>query len=362
MPTKVVDALLGILVNSWGVLVDSGVYVIFGLAIAGLINTFLGEEKISENLGSKSFKSVLLSSLFGVPIPLCSCGVVPTAVSLYKKGASKGATVSFLVSTPETGVDSIAVSWALLDPLMTIARPVAAFLTAMLAGSFENLFGESGSRKETDSEHVCIVCGGEEDCSSHHHGFGAKVIGGMKYGFGELLGDISKWFLIGMVIAGAISYFVPEGFITEQAGYGWPTMLLMALAGIPLYMCATSSTPIAAALVAKGVSPGAALIFLLTGPVTNAASLTVVAKFLGVRATVVYLVSIFMSSLFFGWGLNWIYRTSGLNAVSIVGKGAELVPFWLKVIAGVCLLLLMINSMIQKRKERTCANHGGEEK
>lgn len=356
--TKLVDALLGILVNSWDVLVDSGVYVIFGLAIAGLINAFLGEKKISENLGRKSFKSVLLSSLFGIPLPLCSCGVVPTAVSLYKKGASKGATVSFLVSTPETGVDSIAISWALLDPLMTIARPIAAFLTAMLTGSFENLFGENGSRKEIDSEHVCIVCGEEKVRTSHHHGFGAKVTGGMKYAFGELLGDISKWFLIGMIIAGAITYFVPEGLITEQAGYGWPTMLLMALVGIPLYMCATSSTPIAAALIAKGVSPGAALVFLLTGPVTNAASLTVVAKFLGVRATVVYLVSIFASSLLFGWGLNWIYRISGLDAVSIVGKGAELIPFWLKVGGGLGLLLLMVNSMIQLRKERTCENHG----
>ncbi|MFQ5906528.1 MAG: SO_0444 family Cu/Zn efflux transporter [bacterium] len=358
---EVLNALLGVFRNSWGVLSDSGTYVIFGLAVAGLINVFAGSQKIVRHLGERSFKSVLLSSVFGVPLPLCSCGVVPTAISLHQKGASKGATVSFLVSTPETGVDSIAISWALLDPLMTICRPIAAFLTAIFAGSFENLLSEKRSPQDLLSERECIVCGEEGSVSTHHHSLGVRLAGGIRYAFMELLGDISRWFLVGVVIAGAIAYFVPEGLITERAGYGWPAMFMMALVGIPLYMCATSSTPIAAVLIAKGVSPGAALVFLLTGPVTNAASLTVVARFLGRRATVVYLGTIFASSLLFGWGLNWIYRAFRLDATAIVGKGAEVMPSWLKAIAGIVLLLLMINTMIQERKKGACEREQKED-
>lgn len=340
---------------------DSGAYVILGLAVAGLVNVFIKSETIARRLGGRSFRSVLLSSLFGIPLPLCSCGVVPTALSLYERGASKGATVSFLVSTPETGVDSIAISYALLDPLMTVFRPVAAFMTAIFAGSLENGFSDRRARVRATAASNCAVCGEKEGVDPHMHPFSARIGGGIRYAFVELLGDIAKWLLLGIVIAGAIAYFVPENLITERIGYGWPAMFFMALAGIPLYMCATSSTPIAAALIAKGISPGAALVFLLTGPASNAASLVVVARFLGIRATIVYLCTILASSLLFGWLLNRVYGLFGVSATAIVGKGAELLPTWVKALAGVGLLLLILYSMWQQRKEKACCcNHDKE--
>lgn len=334
---------------------------LFGLAVAGLVNAFVSNKTIVERLGDRSFKSVLLSSLFGVPLPLCSCGVVPTAVSLYQRGASKGATVSFLVSTPETGVDSIAISYALLDPLITLFRPIAALFTAIFAGSLENIFGERKRRATAGLVAECAVCGEEEGMEPHEHTILVRIRGGVRYAFSELLGDIAKWLLLGIVIAGAIAYFVPEGMISERAGYGWQAMFFMALLGIPLYMCATSSTPIAAALVAKGVSPGAALVFLLTGPASNAASLVVVTKFLGTRATIIYLCSILASSLLLGWVLNSIYVASGLDATAIVGKGAELLPVWFKVIAAIGLLLLVANCFYQERREKSCGCKNGKE-
>jgi uncharacterized membrane protein YraQ (UPF0718 family) len=355
------NALPGVLLSSWDILLDSGAYVIFGLAVAGLVNAFVGSQTIAERLGSRSLKSVITSSLVGVPLPLCSCGVVPTAVSLYQRGASKGSAVSFLVSTPETGVDSIAISYALLDPLMTVFRPVAAFLTAIFAGSLENLFDKKDAREKETLQMECLVCGGDEGMERHEHSIPSRIVGGMRYAFVELLHDISKWFLLGIVVAGAIGYFVPENLITERAGYGWPAMFFMALAGIPLYMCATSSTPIASALVAKGVSPGAALVFLLTGPATNAASFLVVAKFLGIRATAVYLCSILVSSLLLGWVLNRVYLTLGVNATAIVGRGSEVFPVWFKAAAGIGLLLLIVNCILQKRKEKTCCHESGKE-
>jgi uncharacterized membrane protein YraQ (UPF0718 family) len=355
-------ALSGVLLSSWSILLDSGVYVIFGLAVAGLVNAFVGSQTIAERLGARSVKSVIISALIGIPLPLCSCGVVPTAVSLYQKGASKGSTVSFLVSTPETGVDSIAISYALLDPLMTVFRPVAAFFTAVFAGLVENVVGtkEERSRKVIVSE--CPICGDEEGMHRHSHSLLLRIRGGVRYAFIELLDDISKWLLVGIVIAGVISYFIPENLITERAGYGWPTMFFMALAGIPLYMCATSSTPIASALVAKGISPGAALVFLLTGPATNAASLLVVARFLGIRATVIYLFSVLSSSLVLGWVLNQIYRAFGMNAAAIVGKASEVLPVWFKAAAGIGLLLLIVNCVLQKRMAKSrCCGSGKED-
>ncbi len=359
--TQIYTALVGVLSSSYEILIDSGAYFIFGLLVAGLVNAFVSSASIAGRLGGRSFKSVFMASLLGVPLPLCSCGVVPTALSLYDKGASKGATVSFLVSTPETGVDSIAVSYALLDPLMTVFRPVAAFVTALFAGGAQNLLGGGERQKRRAAANECVVCGEVEGASLHQHGLYARLGAGIRYAFVELLGDISRWFLLGVLIAGAIGYFVPEDLIGERIGYGWPAMLLLALAGIPLYMCATSSTPIASALIAKGVGPGAALVFLLTGPASNAASIVLVARFLGMRATVLYLSSILVSSILFGWALNSIYIHFGLNASAIVGRGAELIPAWFKTSAGILLLALIVYSMVVGRRKACRTEHGKEQ-
>ena len=212
-------------------------------------------------------------------------------MSLRKQGASNGATTAFLISTPESGVDSISITYALLDPLMTVARPLAAFFTAAVAGISENLLDRKKEANRITLDLSCPVdgCCSGDDCEpeihSRHHSFLEKIKAGIGYAFGELWEDIAKWFLFGLLLAGLITVVIPDDVFSRYLGPGLPAMLLMLIVGIPLYICATASTPIAAALILKGVSPGAALVFLLAGPATNMASLTVLVGTLGRRAT-----------------------------------------------------------------------------
>lgn len=253
---SVVGGIVGILRVSWHLLDEAALYVLFGLFVSGLIQIFIKPESIARHLGPQRVKSVVLAALFGVPLPLCSCGVIPTAISLRKQGASKGATLSFLISTPESGIDSIAISFALLDPIMTVFRPLAAFVTGVVAGVVENLFPDYRETVlEREGANGCVFCA--DDCheeknghdheKDHNHSAGFKLKKGMEYAFVELLGDIGLWLLGGILVAGVISYFVPESLVANYLGYGWQAMVVMLLVGIPLYICATASTPIAAA-------------------------------------------------------------------------------------------------------------------
>ena len=262
--------------------------------------------------------------------------------------------MAFLISTPESGVDSIAITYALLDPIMTIARPVAAFVTAMAAGISENLFGQ---REDAPFQSVpdlsCTVdgCCDGLDCSPDehhsHHGVLEKVKAGLIYAFGELWGDIAVWFLVGIVLAGVITVLIPVDVMTRYLGGGLPAMLLMLAAGIPLYICATASTPIAAALILKGISPGAALVFLLVGPATNITSLTVLFEVLGKRATALYLFAVAFSAVVFGLALDQIYSVFGISAGAIAGQAAEVIPHWAKSASAVILLGLSVRPVYQ---------------
>ena len=344
---------IGILYEAWEILDESSLYILFGLFIAGLIQAFVRKERIAKYLGHQKIKSVFYAALFGIPLPLCSCGVLPTAMSLRKQGASKGATASFLISTPESGIDSMAITYALIDPLMTVFRPVAAFITAMTAGIVENLFPERKSEEKIEEDkESCIFCNEEENCSqSHDHSLSYRITKGLHYAFVDLLGDIAKWLLIGIGIAAVISYLVPENVIETYLGYGWKPMLVMLIVGVPLYICATASTPIAAALIAKGMSPGVALVFLLTGPATNVASLTVIGKFLGKRSALTYLISICLCTIILGIILNQIYLASGIDIKATIGKAGEVIPHALKTVSAVILLFFMANSVYHESKE-----------
>ncbi len=330
-------------------LLDASPYILFGILVAGLMKVFLSTDTIARNLGKGRFKPVFKAALLGIPIPLCSCGVLPAAASLRKQGANKGATAAFLISTPESGIDSIAISWALLDPIMTVARPVVAFLTAMVAGVSENLLDVS--RDPVKPENGCAVdgcCDGENcDPTEHknHHTFVEKLAAGMRYAFGELWGDLAGWFAAGMILAGVISAAVPGDAVEHYFGGGLPAMLLMLVFGVPLYICATASTPIAAALILKGVSPGAALVFLLVGPATNVASLSVLSGLLGRRALAIYLASIAAVSVTAGMVLDGIYTVSGISARAVVGQAAGIIPPPLQVLASLILLLLSVRPL-----------------
>ena len=345
--------IISVLYETFSLLLDASPYILFGILVAGLLKMYLSTDYIVRNLGKGRFKPVLKAALLGIPIPLCSCGVLPAAASLRKQGASRGATTAFLISTPESGVDSIAVSWALLDPIMTVARPLVAFVTAFTAGILQTIFGDIEDRKENEIDNSCVVdgCCDGKDCDpvehNNHHTFVEKFVSGLKYAFGELWGDLAGWFAVGLLLAGFITAVVPDDVVTSYLGGGLSAMLLMLLVGVPLYICATASTPIAAALILKGVSPGAALVFLLVGPATNMASLPVLVGMLGKRAVVVYLGAIAVISVLAGLGLDWIYNLSGITAKAVVGQAADLIPMPVQYVSTLFLVLISLKPLVR---------------
>jgi len=272
-------------------------------------------------------------------------------VSLRKQGANNGATTAFLISTPESGVDSISITYALLDPIMTVARPLVAFVTATVAGIAENLLGDSGHNKKIIPDLSCPVdncCDGQNcdpETHSRHHSFYEKIKAGVTYAFSDLWEDIAKWFLFGLLLAGLITVLIPDDIFSRYLGSGLSAMLLMLAIGIPLYICATASTPIAAALILKGVSPGAALVFLLVGPATNVASLTVVTGILGKRATAIYLGTIAVSAVFFGLVVDQVYISMGISAQAMVGQASEVMPLWVQQAGALLVVILSIKPL-----------------
>jgi hypothetical protein len=336
--------IIQIFIESWRLLQAASVYVLFGVLVAGLLHIFLNPASVAVHLGRGRFWPVFKAALIGIPLPLCSCGVLPAAAALKRQGANNGATTAFLISTPESGVDSMAMTYALLDPIMTMARPVAAFLTAVTAGILTNLFDRRPTGMATVPDLSCPVdnCCDGVDCRpadhKRHHSWGVKIWAGWQYAFIELWGDIAVWFLGGVLLAGLIGALVPPDMLTRYLGGGLGSMLIMLAVGIPLYICATASTPIAAALILKGVSPGAALVFLLAGPATNITSLTVLFKVLGKRAAFIYLGSIAVCSLISGLALDRVYILTGISIQVTAGKAAEWLPSWLQTVGALLLL------------------------
>lgn len=341
----------------WGVLADSGPWLLLGLAAAGMLKEFLPEEKVFRHLGRDDLRSVTIAAVAGAPLPLCSCSVVPAAAALQKAGASKSATTSFLIATPETGADSVGTTWALMDPVMTITRPVAAVLTAIVSGSAVAALVRAGkvaaaAAPPPAEEASCCHADGEAGvgASTTRPGFGARVARGLRYGYGPLASDLAPWFLVGFVLAGLIAVAVPDAWFGDSFPTGWPALFAMLAAGLPMYVCATASTPIAAALVAKGLNPGAALVFLLAGPATNVATMGIVRKLLGGRILATYLISIAAVSLALGAALDVLYPALGLTpAVSLTDPHNHRGP--LSTTAGV-ILAVLIGVRLRRAKHR----------
>ncbi|MEW5736405.1 MAG: SO_0444 family Cu/Zn efflux transporter [Thermodesulfobacteriota bacterium] len=323
---------------------ESAAYIIFGLVAAGLLRVLLPPSAVARHLSGSSVLTAVKAAILGIPIPLCSCGVLPAAVSLKKQGANTGAVTSFLIATPESGVDSIAATYALMDPIMTVARPVAAFATAAAAGIAQNLLDPGRGEVTEPPDLSCPVdacCDGtscDPEVHARHHTFVQKISAGLRDSFTDIWADMAGWYLAGLFLAGAIMALVPPDIFTRYLGGGIGSMLIMLAMGIPIYICATASTPVAAALVLKGVSPGAALVFLLAGPATNITSLTVLFGLLGKRATAIYLACIAVFSVAAGLLLDMVYLRLGLSAFAMAGKAHEFLPE--AVLAGGAVLLL----------------------
>lgn len=347
------------LAEVWEILLEAAPYVLFGFFVAGLLKGFLPNDFVTKHLGKDTRGAVVKASLFGIPLPLCSCGVIPAAAGLRQQGASKGATTSFMISTPETGVDSIAITYALLDPIMTVVRPIAAFVSALTAGLLVDAFPEKpkqGKIPFTPLDFAATTMKKDEACSSgccsgapSGPKIKEKFLHGMQFAFGELVADIGKWLLIGVLIAAVVSTFLPVTFFEEYVGDGLFSMILMVFIGIPMYVCATASTPIAAALALKGLSPGGALVFLLAGPATNAATITVVAQTLGKRVAAIYVSSIAVTSVVLGLAVNWLYAKLGLSVFDWVNNVEAHEHGVISYVSAIILVGLVVKQYIARR-------------
>lgn len=297
-----IDMVENIVIESWQVLGQMAPYLLFGFLIAGVLSVCVSPEWVERHLGGGGAGPVLKASLFGVPLPLCSCGVIPVSASFHRHGASRAATTSFLLSTPQTGVDSILVTYSLLGPVFAVFRPLAALLTGFIGGGLVQFF-DKPSQSDVANKTAPAVCH-EACCAGKGERSALSRI--LSYGFITLPRDIGAALLIGILIAGLISAIVPPDYLTAYIGGGILSILLMMAAGVPVYVCATASVPIAAGFMYMGASPGAALAFLIAGPATNAATFTTIVKVLGRRTAILYLVTVAFSAFTWGLILDWL--------------------------------------------------------
>ncbi|MCX7817612.1 MAG: permease [Kiritimatiellae bacterium] len=283
-------------VATWDVTAQMAPYLLFGFGVAGLLHVLLPTSWVARHLGGDGWRAVAKASLIGVPLPLCSCGVVPVALSLRRQGASRGAVAAFLMSTPQTGADSILVTWGLLGPVIAVVRPIAAFLSGLLVG-FAVGCGPAGNGVAAEAAEAGGVAAVPRP----------RWQRALRHGFVTLPADIGRELLAGLAIAGLLGAIVPSNLFADRIPAGWPAMLLMLAVGIPIYVCSTASVPIALGLIRAGISPGAAMVFLITGPATNAATLTALGRILGGRSTAVYLGCLALTALLTGAVLDvWV--------------------------------------------------------
>lgn len=358
-------------------------YLLLGFLLAGLMHAFIPGRYYTRFLSKPTLGSVINAAIFGIPLPLCSCGVIPTAMSLRKEGASRGAVTSFLIATPQTGIDSIIATFSLMGVPFAVIRPIAALITAVLGGWMVNTFVSLRDRKahremaegtivKTEETETCTChCHCHEDkaescCpegdsddnhhhhhhsgehhhhrshhrhSSHHHSssaschchdrkipetIGGKIVEALRYAFLDMMSDIGKWLVIGLVVAGLITIYVPDELFTIFKDNTMASMILVLIISIPMYLCATGSIPIAVVLMLKGLTPGAALVLLMAGPACNMASILVIRKGLGFRTLVIYILSIVIGAVFFGCLIDWLQYSGMIDFTSRVSQTMEI--------------------------------------
>lgn len=385
-------------------------YLLLGFLLAGLMHAFVPGKFYTKYLSRRSFRSVLNAAILGIPLPLCSCGVIPTAMSLRKEGASKGAVVSFLVATPQTGVDSIMATFSLMGLPFAILRPIAALVTAVFGGfiadkaegnqeaKHDHMDGSAETapccchRHEQENVHACHCHGehhteaGQDTCHCHdgqsheegtchcHSGqqhtscqgqksFLGKIKDALAYAYVDMMEDIGKWLAIGLVVAGLLTVYVPTEYFAVFQGNTLASMLLVLCIAMPMYLCATGSIPIAVALMLKGLTPGAALVMLMAGPACNFASMLVIQRNLGTRTMLVYLMSIVIGAILFGCMVDWLqfsghvdflYRLTSSTCTMAHTTG------WFKWTCTGVLALMLVNALVLPkfglRKKKECCH------
>lgn len=334
-------------------------YLLLGFFLAGLMHAFIPGRFYARYLSAGSFRSVIYAALFGIPLPLCSCGVIPTAMSLRREGASKGAVVSFLIATPQTGVDSIIATYGLMGLPFAIVRPLAALVTAVFGGAAA--MGKDGAASSSR---------GSEAEDDRPHGFMNRIVEAFRYGYVTMMQDIGKWLVIGLVVAALITICIPTEWFSVFKGNTFASMLLVLCIAVPMYVCATGSIPIAVALMMKGLTPGAALVLLMAGPACNIASMLVVRKVLGTRTLVTYILSIIAGAVLFGSMVDWLQFHGTVDFLANLTAGdacccTEHLSWFSRVCAAV-LAALLVNALVIRRfidahdgKEHCCCGGDG---
>lgn len=333
---------------------EASPWLLLGLLIAGLMKAWVPTKILSKHLGQGK-SAIVKAALIGAPLPLCSCGVIPVATELKRSGASSAATSSFLVATPETGIDSVTVSYAMLGPIMAIYRPITAVFSAIITGLFvEGIKDQptapltTPSTKKTKScspasppsccskktpEPVVSTCcastnrQSQKTSKSAFSPMLAKTLFGIKYACTKLIDDLIWWLLIGLVFATLVRTFIPESFLL-QYGSGLPAMLIMIAISVPMYICATASTPIAAGFIMAGLSPGTALVFMMAGPATNISTLGVIKKEMGLSVLIRYLIGIGGSAIAFALLLDFFLAFYQIDITQQMSHSHSLLPYW----------------------------------
>lgn len=343
---------MDILSSTLGLYLEAAPWLLLGFAIAGIVKAWVPEAVVARVLGGSGLWPITKAALIGAPLPLCSCGVLPAAAGLRRGGASRPATVSFLIATPETGPDSVALTYALLGPVMAVLRPVAAVTSAVFAG-LATAFLTRGEPVETSApatsgcgcgaaavegtDKIDDGCARDPCCAGPAKaGVWQRLTDGFRFAFTVIVDDVAHWLVLGLAVAGAVLALVPPMSLTSW-GQGLPAMLVMLVVGLPIYVCATASTPIAAAMLTVGVSPGAVLVFLLAGPATNIASIGVVGRLLGRRALAGYLGGIIFASLGLGLMTDAVFSAVGFEVAAQLTQAGEMIPEWLELLSGLVL-------------------------
>lgn len=393
-----IDKLQHIPAELWALLAEMAPFLLFGFLFAGILSVVISTQFVTRHLGGSGPWPVIKATIFGIPLPLCSCGVIPVGASLRRSGASKGATAGFLASTPETGVDSFLVTLSLMGPVFAIYRLVTSFLAGLCTGVAVDLFDKDdtpakGAKAEGMPEQA-------ECCSSQHNGMSgcehnhsesavprpdrtccedtdsvrqdaddccaseasdgccgedtsanqqSWLVRAMRYALVTLPQDLARSLVVGVLIAALVSVFVPDDFLAGTLGAGIWGMLAMMVVSLPFYVCATASVPIAAALLLKGISPGAALVFLMTGPATNAATITTIWRVMGMRTTVIYLLSIAGIALAAGLTFNSLF--GDISIPDMVGQG-QMLPAIVGHTSAVVLLVILAVALLPERWRR----------
>lgn len=339
-----------VLRESWSLFLLMAPYLLLGFLVSGALYVYIPKDRMVRHLGKPGIASVMKAALFGVPLPLCSCGVIPAALSLRKQGASRGATLSFLISTPQTGIDSIMATYSLMGGFIALMRPLFSTLTAVTTGILANLLLEKEAPHPPGHAH-------DEGASRFHAPGRFRKI--FSYGLRDHLGGVYRWLLVGLVLGAVVTVSlptqqkIPQGEICQRHDFHSPDlpfkqvglrtadllapnpssaaaiafrgflvshnellcMLLMIVVGVPLYICATGSIPLAMAFMQAGLSPGAAFVFLMVGPATNVTTIVMALRYLGKKATLIYLACIVCVGLLSGYAINDLAPYHGALAV-----------------------------------------------